>query len=171
MKSLPKNSGFKAPESYFDKLSEKIYSNAANDNAIPKNEGFKVPDNYFDSVHTNVQKRITNLEPKVIKLGSYRKKYYAISAVAAAIILFVTLLLNDKSTSLSFQDLASTEIESYFNAMDLDLSTYDLAQILPIDEFEITDVIDTKINEEQIMDYLESNNGIDIQELYLENYE
>jgi len=171
MKKLYKNNGFKIPDSYFDKLSEKIYSNIVSDTAIPKNDGFNVPDNYFDTVHTNVQKRIHNLEPKVIKLASYRKKYYLVSAVAAAIVLFITILFNNYTTTVSFQDLASTEIDSYFNDMDLDLSTYDLAQMLPIDEFEITDVIDTKINEEQIINYLESNNGIDIQELYLENYE
>ncbi|MCK0156944.1 hypothetical protein MWU65_07115 [Cellulophaga sp. F20128] len=171
MKNLPKNSGFKAPDSYFDKLSEKIYSSVVDKNAIPKNEGFTVPDNYFDTVHTRVQKRIQTLEPKVIHLETYRKKYYFAAAAAAAIILFTTILWNNNATTLTFQDLASTDIENYFNDVDLDLSTYDLAQMLPIDEFEITDVIDVTINEEQIMNYLESNNGIDIQELYLDNYE
>ncbi|MDO6491407.1 MAG: hypothetical protein ABJD66_15965 [Cellulophaga sp.] len=170
MKSLPKNSGFKMPESYLDNFSAKL-NNSINqeETALPKKEGFTVPNNYFDNVHKNIQTKLNQkTEVKVIKLSSFKKKLYAASSIAAAVaILTVAIVFNSNSTPISFQDIAASDIESYFNESNVEFSTYDLAQILPVDDINISDVVESEFNEDEIMNYLESNNGIDIQGIYL----
>jgi hypothetical protein len=37
------------------------------------------------------------------------------------------------------------------------MSTYELAQMLPIDELEIKDIIDTQLNDENIIDYIDNS--------------
>ncbi|ADY30375.1 hypothetical protein [Cellulophaga lytica] len=174
MKSLPKNSGFKMPESYLDNFSEKLNNTIAQEqSAIPKKEGFTVPDNYFDSIHQNIQTKLNQkTEPKVIKLSSFKKRLYATSSIAAVVaILIAAVVFNNSSTPISFQDIAASDIESYFDENDIDFPTYDLAQIISIDDINVSDVTESEINEDEIMNYLESNNGIDIQGIYLDEDE
>lgn len=174
MKSLPKNSGFKMPESYLEDFSAKL-NNSINqeETALQKKEGFTVPNNYFNNVHQNIQTKLNQkAEAKVIKLSSFKKKLYAASSIAAAVaIVTAAIVFNISSTPISFQDIAASDIESYFNENDIDFSTYDLAQILPIDDINVSDVTESKFNEDEIMNYLESNNGLDIQGIYLDENE
>ncbi len=175
MKILPKNSGFKVPNNYFEKLPERVNDKINQNTFIPKNQGFTVPNDYFKSVYENVVTKISAAEEvKIVKLNLSKRKYYLAIAVVAVLLFFASIISNlTTSTTLSFQDIANSEIENYFNKTDFNFSTYDLAQMLPIEdmEIEVTDIIDTKINEEQIINYLESSTGIDIQELYKEDYE
>lgn len=162
------------PESYLDNFSEKL-NNSINqeETALPKKEGFTVPNNYFDNVHQNIQTKLNQkTEAKVIKLSSLKKKLYAASSIAAAVaILIAAVVFNTSATPISFQDIAASDIESYFNENDVEFSTYDLAQILPVDDINISDVVESEFNEDEIMNYLESNNSIDIQGIYLDEDE
>ncbi|WBU88746.1 hypothetical protein [Cellulophaga omnivescoria] len=174
MKSLPKNSGFKMPESYLENFSDKLNNSITQQqNAIPKKEGFTVPNNYFDNIHQNIQTKLNQkTEPKVIKLNSFKKKLYAVSSIAAAIaILVAAVVFNNGSTPVTFQDIAASDIESYFNENDIEFSTYDLAQILPMDDINVSDVTEGEFYEDEIMNYLESNNSIDIQDIYFNENE
>ena len=173
MKSLPKNSGFKTPESYFENFSEKLNNSIAQETAIPKTEGFTIPDDYFSTLHTKIQTKLNQKEPKVVKLHSFKKKLYATSSIAAAVAILIAAVVfnNSGSTSITFNDIAASDIESYFNENNIEFSTYDLAQILPVDDINISDVVESNFNENEIMNYLESNNSIDIQDIYLEDDE
>lgn len=162
------------PESYLDNFSAKLNNTIAQEqSAIPKKEGFTVPDNYFDSIHQNIQTKLNQkTEPKVIKLSSFKKRLYATSSIAAVVaILIAAVVFNSSSTPISFQDIAASDIESYFDENDIDFPTYDLAQIISIDDINVSDVTESEINEDEIMNYLESNNGIDIQGIYLDEDE
>ena len=67
----------------------------------------------------------------------------------------------------TFSDLANAELESYLNETDLGLTSYEIAEVLPIEELEVNDVLDTALNEENILDYLDENVE-DLDELNLE---
>ncbi len=162
------------PESYLENFSDKLNNSITQQqNAIPKKEGFTVPNNYFDNIHQNIQTKLNQkTEPKVIKLNSFKKKLYAVSSIAAAIaILVAAVVFNNGSTPVTFQDIAASDIESYFNENDIEFSTYDLAQILPMDDINVSDVTEGEFYEDEIMNYLESNNSIDIQDIYFNENE
>ncbi|WP_282117308.1 hypothetical protein [Cellulophaga baltica] len=161
---------FKVPEGYFDNFTSKLLDNLPEEEAItPKNEGFKVPDGYFENFNKELEAKLETKEPKVIALKSYKKYYYAAASIAAAITIAIGLNLN-KTPELSFDDLADVDIENYFDSNESSLSSYDIAEIIPVDELEIYDVIDNHLSDENVMDYLE-NNIDDFDELNIESNE
>ena len=49
--------------------------------------------------------------------------------------------------------------ENYFDENDVDLSSFEIAEVIPVDELEINDIINNHLNDENVVDYL--NNSID----------
>lgn len=170
MNEIPENNGFKTPENYFETFSSRLLTQVALEDKVSKDSGFKTPDGYFDGLNAKILQKVKKKEPKVISLLSFKKYYYAASAVAAVFLFFIVLKFNVQTDTISFQDIADVDIESYFNEHDLGLSTYDLAEIVPVDQLEIQDIVETSILEEQIVNYLDANE-MDIEGLYLEDYE
>lgn len=168
MKEKKKHSGFKAPEGYFegfnDSLMDKLKEQSHN---IPKNDGMKVPDGYFEGLNQKIHAQIKYGETKVIPLKNYRKYYYTAIAVAASLLLVIGLQWKNE-TVYTFDDLAASEIEEYFDAHDFEMSSYEIAEIMPIDDLQIEDMLQKEIKDENIADYL--NDNIDMfEELNLEN--
>jgi hypothetical protein len=151
-----KLNGFKTPEDYFDSFTDNLMTKLSEELTIEKKvDGFTIPDAYFDSLYQNIQNKIHTPESKVIKLNAL-KKYYYVAAVAAVVLIFIGISLTNK-TEITFDDIAISDIENYFDDNDLDMSTYELAQMLPIDELEIKDIIDTQLNDENIIDYIDNS--------------
>ncbi len=169
MKKGDKNSGFKIPEDYLDTFNDNLLNKIASEDqsSIPKNEGFKIPERYFNSLHKNITSKLEEKPTKIITLKSYKKYYYSAISVAAVLLLFFTIQPK-KSNNIS--DLASSEIDAYFEDTDLGLSTYEIAEVIPVDDLELDDVLETTINDEDIVNYLDDN--IDyINELNIESDE
>lgn len=166
MKKNQKNK-FKTPEGYFDSFNNRLMDKIAKEEScIPKTDGFGMPDDYFEDLHGTITDRLDANAPKVISLGPLRKFYYAAAAIAAIMVL--TLVFNGKDTvQPSFEDLASTEIDAYFDTMDVNLSSYEIAEVVSLDAMELNDVLENRLDDDYLLEYLDENIK-DIEELDLD---
>ena len=158
MKELPKKNGFNTPPGYFDSLADRILEKmeAQDKEGLPKTKGFTVPKGYFEQVEKDILSKVQKEETPVISLKNYKAYFYAAAAVAAVIVLVIGLQWN-KEDALSFDDLAQVEISEYIESGDLEMSTYEIAEVIPVNNLEIDDFMDTAVDREQIMDYLEDS--------------
>lgn len=157
-----KNPGFKIPEHYLEEFEEKMLDKVAQIDhsskarAFPKDEGFTVPESYFENLNKKIFERLDKKENKVVPLYRYKKIYYTVAAVAAGLLLFLGLRLSFEK-QLTFSDLASQDIEFYFQNNELDISFYEIAEMLPVDQLEVNDILDEGIQDAAILDYLDDN--------------
>ncbi|WP_411031964.1 hypothetical protein [Spongiimicrobium sp. 3-5] len=167
MKNSNNKQGFKTPDGYFDKLTDKILERTSKVGpSLPKKDGFKVPDDYFENLSAKVAQQVGHKETKVISLWANKKWYLAAASIAAiAIIVFGTQW--NSAGEISFDDLANTDIETYLQHNELELTTYEIAQVLPVEELEINDILDIALDGEHIIEYLDENID-DIEDLNLE---
>jgi hypothetical protein len=96
-----------------------------------------------------------------------------VAASVAAIIVLVTLGIVGKGNipaAMTFDDLASSEIEKYFEINDLDLSTYEIAEMIPVDHLEVSDLQENPFQEDAVIEYL-NNNIEEFEDLNLDNNE
>jgi len=170
MDKLNKNNSFGVPDGYFDTFSSDIMKKIAKEDAsMPPNEGFKVPEGYFETFNTRLLEQLesTPAETKVIPLKSYKKHYYTAASVAAVVLLFLVVQFNRDKTPF-YSDLANSDIENYFEFNDLELTSYDLAEILPIDDLDLNDILEIRLDNDNIIDYLDSHIE-DFEELNMHN--
>lgn len=154
MKKIKKENPFKTPEDYFDSFEGKLMDKLNSESSIiPTTEGFKVPEGYFNTIETSIQNKL-NKETKVIKLPSYRKYYIAAASIAAIAVLMLGSFWN-KTEEVSFTDLASSDIEAYFETNTYGLSSYEMAEFIPLEDVEISDLIDNQFEDEYILEYLD----------------
>ncbi|MCM4171735.1 hypothetical protein DHD32_09595 [Arenibacter sp. TNZ] len=172
MNKINKNNSFKVPDGYFDTLSgnimDKIHKEKSTMSTSP---GFKVPEGYFENLNTKIFQKLENepVETKIISLKSYKKHFYAVASVAAIVLLFIGIQFNG-SKVLSYSDLANSDIEEYFEYNDMELSSYDLAEILPLNDLDLNDILENRLDNDNIIDYLNSHVE-DFEELNLHNDE
>lgn len=165
-----KENGFKTPEGYFDGLTDRIMDRIGKESdARPEAEGFKVPDGYFDSLSDKILEKVAQPEPKVVKLYPYRKYLITAASIAAVVVIFIGLQWQGNQ-GLSFEDIANMELEEYLDQNASGISTYELAELMPIEEVELDDILESEWDEENIVDYLDDTID-DIDELNLTNDE
>ncbi len=170
LNKLNKEDGFKIPEGYFDSLHERLLDRLDTEgHELPENDGFTVPDNYFNELHKNIQQKLKDEEPKIVQLHPYRKYYLAAASIAAIVLVWIGLN-RETQEPITFQDIASSDIDSYFENHEIGLSPFEIAEVLPVDHLEINDLLENQIKEENIVDYLEENID-DFEELNLEDHE
>ncbi len=170
MNKSDKNNDFKTPEGYFESLTDKLLDKLSKEDSIlPKEDGFTIPEGYFDSLHNNIKRKLDGEETQVVQLHRYRKYYFAAASIAAVVLVIFGLNWN-LSGETTFEDLASSDIENYFEDNDLGLSSYEIAEVLPMDELDINDILETQLNENNVIEYL-SDNIDDFEELNLDNDE
>ncbi len=170
MGKISKENNFKTPDSYFDKLTDRIMDRL-NEEAhdIPGSDGFKVPESYFDSLSEEILEKVEKPEPKVVKLYPYRKFLITAASVAAVVVIFIGLQWQGEQ-GISFEDIASMELEAYFDNNASSMSTYEIAELMPVEDLEMTDILETEWDEENIVEYLDDTIN-DIDELNLTNDE
>lgn len=170
MEEFNKNNPFKTPKGYFENLEGSLLDQLSEEKLnLPKDDGFAVPSDYFEDLHTRIKQNLDSEETKVVQLRPYRKYYVAAASVAAIVVLFFGFNWNSTATP-TFDDLAAADIEAYFETTDLGLTTYEIAEVLPLDELEINDILEDKFEEENVIEYLNENID-DIEDLNLEDYE
>lgn len=172
MKKENHKNKFKTPEGYFDSFNERLMARLTEEeditsDIIPKNDGFEVPENYFDTVYDSVAHRLPGKGAKVIALRTYRKVYYAAAAVVALLVLTVAWNWSTTDPKLGFEELASSDITSYLENNDLGLSSYEIAEVVDLEAVSLSDIMETQLEEEVILDYL-NENVEEIEELNLE---
>ncbi|GMN09219.1 hypothetical protein MTsPCn9_03250 [Croceitalea sp. MTPC9] len=146
----------KTPEGYFESFNERLMDKIAKEESIiPKSDGFSVPDTYFETFNERVAHKV---EPKVVQLYSYRKYYYAAASVAA-IALLAFFFNQSTQPEFGFDDLATTEIDAYFENNEMGLTSYELAEVVNIENVAILDITETEndIEKEMILEYLDEN--------------
>lgn len=158
MKATNKNSEFKIPDNYLENFNDALLDKIAakEESNLPNKDGFAVPEGYFNTLHENITARLKDAPTKVIPLKSYKKYYYSAIAVAATLLLFIGINLN-KTESYSMDDLAYTDIDAYIEYTDLNLSTYEIAEVIPVDNLDLNDMFETGLDEENVLDYLNDN--------------
>ncbi len=170
MKELNKTNSFKTPEGYFEDFTDKLLGKMAKDGpALPKKEGFKVPNGYFEALDKEIVQKLNPSETKVIPMNTYRKYYYTAAAVAAVLLLVFGLQWNSDG-NFTFEDLANSDIDSYFDNTELGFSTYEIAEMLPLDGLEVYNILENQPNEENILEYL-NNTTDNFEDLNLEDDE
>lgn len=171
MKNSDKKKDFSVPEGYFENATERFLSKVENIRYKNSKEDFKVPSGYFEDLNTKIAKKINKDEAKVIQLNPIKKYYYAVAAIAAVIVMFFVLKINDnQELSFGFDDLAYSDIETYFESNKLGFTSYEIAEFIPVDQVELNDILIDGLNEENILEYL-TNNTDSFYELNLENDE
>jgi|GEM_PF-444951 len=172
MKKDKKNS-FNTPEGYFesfnDRLMDRIKAEEAHENVgiIPKTYGFAVPDGYFDQVESSILSKTSRKEVKVIPLISNRNFYYSVAAIAAIFILIFNITGNPTSEPITFDDLANAEIEAYLENTEFEMTSYEIAEVVSLEEVELNDILVDDLEDDIILEYLDEYVD-EIEELNLE---
>lgn len=158
MKKIPKKNSFKTSDGYFEGVTDRILDRIKDDPSLslPEADGFKVPDGYFNQLPGEIVSKLDESETPVIQLKSYRKYFYVAASIAAIFVIVIGLQWN-KSQNLNFDDLANADITSYFETQELGLSSYEIAEVLPVDDIEMNEFMETAVDEENIMEYLEGS--------------
>jgi hypothetical protein len=157
MSKLNKKNPFKTPEDYFEGFNDRLTEQLPKESSsIPKEDGFIVPDNYFETLQGSVVKKISAEETKVIPLKPYRKFYYTVASIAAVILVIVGIQWNMTDVP-TFEDLANSDIDAYFENNEFGLSMYEIGEVIPVHELEINDILENRFEEEQVLDYLNDN--------------
>ena len=170
MGKISKNDGFKTPEGYFEGLTERILNKMEDESDnLPKSEGFQVPEGYFDSVNKEILSKLERPEPKVVRLYPYKKLLYTAASIAAVLLIFIGLQWQGDQ-SVNFGDIANMELAEYFEDNATGLSSYEIAEVFPIDDLEVSDILEEEWDEENIVEYLDDTID-DIDELNLNNDE
>lgn len=160
---------FKTPQNYFDSFEDKLMDKlSTKESVMPKARGFTVPDNYFDTFNEKLTSKL-NKETKVIPLYPIKKIMAIAASIAAIAIIFLGYNWN-RTEELSISDLANTDIEAYFENNEFDLTSYEIAEVLPFTDTEFSNMLNSSIENENILDYL-SDNTNDFEELNLQENE
>lgn len=154
MKIPKKHNPFTTPNTYFEEFTKNLKTrlNVEEPN-LPKEAGFKLPKDYFDRLPVEINKKLASNGSKVIQFKTKKLYYMAAASVAAALLLFFGLNWNT-SQETSWKSVANTDIENYFDTNGLGLTSYEIAEVISVDDLEITDFLETELKEEYVIDYL-----------------
>ncbi len=150
-----KKSGFKTPENYFNDLEDHLLSNIKLSEKIEAS-GFKIPENYLETIEDNILKKTHNTSSKVIV---FKRNYlYAISSIAAAVLLLISLNLSKSSTTTI--DLVDNEaIENYILE---EFETDELASLFDDNELLETDFINFELTNTLIESTIENGDDLEL---------
>lgn len=159
------NNPFKTPESYFERFPDRLASRMREERHAPEgqNGGFRVPEGYFEQFADRLSDRIPGRPTRVRQLWPTPLRWIAAAAAAAALLIF--LWPSRSPDGLQFEDLTGESIVEYFQYEATDMSSYELAEGLPLDEIAMEDLMESVPGEQQILEYLEYNSDTD-DELY-----
>lgn len=171
MEKFDKKSGFTVPDGYFEDAPLRILHAIENAKPVRQSEGFKVPLGYFEHLDEMILQKVENRDRGVIALNPFKKYYYVAAAVAAVLLVYLGLNTGQEKTIVfDFEDLSFYEIEAYFETNELGFTSYEIAEMIPVTDLDINDVLTHQLQEENIIDYLNDNTD-SFEELNLENNE
>ena len=149
--------GFEVPTNYFESIEEKITFKIDFENEVDND----IPDDYFDTIEDRVFDKLKSQEPKVINLKSRFIKIVAPLAIAASILLLITLQIYTPKQEDVFANLKTSDIESWINNGDINIDTYEIATVYDDANFEDIELYND-YTEDDLLEYL---NNIDLESL------
>lgn len=141
-------STFKTPENYFDTVEDIVLAKLKAESLQPK-ENTNIPDNYFDTIEDAVISKLKTPK-KIISLKTV-SKYFAPIAIAASLLLIFTL--NTHKDSVTFESLATAEIEQFIDYGMIDIDTQTLASTFSDIEIK-TEEFDLSLTDTEVLNYL-----------------
>lgn len=153
-----KNNPYGIPKDYFKSFEDGLMAKIEEDELrklVPES-GFSLPDDYFNSVESKVLGTLKNERgPKVVSLIS-RKSIIAVAAVAASLLLIVTLFNKPTANSnLSLATIETETLESFINSDAIAYSKEELINFYSDEDLEFTGTnTNQEISEEALTDYL-----------------
>jgi hypothetical protein len=155
-KEQKNNSGFKVPNGYFETFTDRLLETLGNEvTQLPGDDGFTVPKGYFADFNGRLRPQLETPGGKVRKLYPYRN-YFVAASVAAVVLLLLAMPWNSRE-QISFDDLSGNDIEAYFQGGEIDLTNDEIAQLLPVGDLELNDMMESRLNDEHIMEYLDGS--------------
>ena len=145
--AIDKNT-FKTPETYFDTV-EDIVITKLKAESFQHKENTNVPDNYFDSLEDTIISKLKSPK-KVISLKTV-SKYLVPITIAASLLLIFTL--NTTKKTVTFQSLATAEIEQFIDYGIIDIDTQTLASTFSDIEIK-TEEFDLPLTDTEVLNYL-----------------
>ncbi len=139
---------FKTPDAYFDTIEDIVIAKLKAE-SFQNKENIEVPNNYFDTLEDTV---ISKLKPpkKIISLKTV-SKYLAPIAIAASLLLIFTL--NTNKDKVTFDSLATAEIEQFIDYGIIDIDTQTLASTFSDIEIK-TEEFDLSLTDSEVLNYL-----------------
>lgn len=158
--------GFTTPAGYFEDFQERLFEKISEEPLTPildsiKNDGFTVPKNYFKTLPTHIVGKLPAKGPKLIRLATYKKQFVAIASIAAVLLVFVGIQFFDDRGNTN-TEFAYEEMEDYINNNLTSMNSYDLAELLDMEDHEIAGINTIDYEEGEMIDYLNDE---------LENYD
>ncbi|XCF05679.1 hypothetical protein ABI125_13250 [Tamlana crocina] len=157
-----KNTGFKAPDNYFDTLEDRLFTEAKL-KANVGGPGFVMPEGYLDGLENTILNKVPKTEePKVISIFSKRTLVYVSSIAAAILLLFNLSILETKPTT--FDSLDTETVENYI--LEEDIGSYEINASLTADDFYVDNFSEETIDDESFEDYI--LNDVNLEDIMLE---
>ncbi|MGB0787908.1 MAG: hypothetical protein ACPG7E_00830 [Marinirhabdus sp.] len=148
MKDTHKHTGYITPPDYFQ-LFETDLKNRLSTQGLPKKPGYTLPPDYFEMVEGPIFKKIS----KKPKHTAVRPVAY-IAAIAASVVLVVSLFVQKPSAGVSWQSLSAEDISSYIISGGIEMNTTDLAQLFKDEEINTLQNFTSTLNSNTLEDYL-----------------
>jgi len=148
---------YKLPDTYFEDFQNRLHTQITLEDLIGKEKktGFIVPEGYFEEL----SRKLSNIPlyrettPKVIPFKIKNILWPSIS-IAAAVLLFFTLFTRDANNDSS--PLEVDDIAIYLDVESPNLHTQDIAALLTEEEINTLILSDTKAEEDELINYLET---------------
>lgn len=141
-------STYKTPQNYFDNI-EEITITKLKAEVLQNTNTSKLPDGYFDTLEDLILTKIKK-EQKVITIKRITK-YVAPLAIAASLLLI--FVLNTAKKSVTFDSLATTEIEQFVESGMIDINMENLAAVFTDFEYPVENLT-TSITDDEVLEYL-----------------
>ncbi|MEX2349361.1 MAG: hypothetical protein WD554_00625 [Flavobacteriaceae bacterium] len=154
---INKGTGFKTPPAYFDALEDQILNRIRLEQEGLKKHPFAVPNDYFNSLEESISKKTiqtTVAEPKIISLKTPNFFKYAASIAALFLLVFSVYHFQNNVNTTGEGDF--TSVTDYIESDEIDISTYELQELLS-DEFVESGFPESDISQEELLEYLSYN--------------
>lgn len=176
----PKVTGFEIPQNYFDAIEENVISELNIQKKYPKesDSAFAIPENYFEEVENVVLTKLKlktakvkdpyqlpedyfdTIEDRVLNKIKDGKNIFSIkriakivTPIAIAASLLLIFILNNNQKTITFDSLATSEIEQFIDNGFVDIDTESLAIAFSTVEIPVNN-LDTSLSEDEVLDYL-----------------